>query len=96
MEIIVDGKRYDTDQLEQLLDRQRTQEHSTGITLLGVWRTKDERVLVITDSVWAKSSGSPYTVGATGYFADAADIARLANRYDGPGGSLWEMIPAGE
>lgn len=93
MEIIVDGKRYDTDKLEQLLNRQATQQHSTGVTMLGIWQTKDGRVLVVTDSAWARSPGSSYTVGVTGHFAGNGEIARLADRYDRPGGPLWELVP---
>ena len=96
MELIVDGKRYDTDKMQLLVDRQATQQHGTGVTLLGIWQTKDGRVLVVTDSVWARSSGSSYTVGVTGHFAGEEEVARLADRYDGPGGALWELVPSAE
>jgi len=93
MNLIVEGKRYDTDKMTELLDRQNTQAHSTGVTLLGVWLTKSKRVLVVTNSVWDSGRGDGTTVGTTGYFADADEIARLADRY---GGELEDLVLEGE
>ena len=93
MKLIVESKRYDTSKLEQILDKQRNQEHAMGITMLGAWLTKDKRVLVATDSVWESGRHDGTTVGVTGHFASADEIARLANRY---GGELEELVPEGE
>jgi hypothetical protein len=93
MKLIVEGKRYDTDKMQQVIDRQRTQGHGTGVTLLGVFLTKGKRVLVVTDSVWDSGRGDGTTVGTTGHFADAEEIARLADRY---GGELEDLVPEGE
>ena len=93
MKLIVDGKRYDTANLTELLGEQGTQQHSTGITLCGVYQTKDGRILVVTDSVWASGRNDGSCVGLTGHFADADRIARLADRY---GGELENLVPMGE
>jgi len=93
MKLIVEGKRYDTDKMRRVLDEQRTQGHATGITMLGAWMTKDNRVLVVTDSVWESGRNDGTTVGTTGHFADADEIARLADRY---GGELEDLVPEGE
>jgi hypothetical protein len=87
------GKRYDTAKLEQLIDEQRTQGHSTGITLLGAWKTKDGKVLVVTDSVWASRRNDGTVVGVTAHFAEDSEIAALAERY---GGDIEDLVPEGE
>ena len=86
MEIITDGKRYNTDRLEQLIDEQPTQHHASGITLLGAWKTRDGRVLVVTDSVWCGNNDE--CTGITGHFADEGEVTSLAKRYGGPIGNL--------
>jgi len=43
--------------------------------------------------VWDSGRGDGTTVGTTGYFADADEIARLADRY---GGELEDLVPEGE
>lgn len=93
MKLIIEGKRYDTEKLKQALDEQRTQGHATGITMLGAWLTKNKRVLVVTDSVWGSGRNDGTVVGVTGHFADADEIARLADRY---GGDLESLVPDGE
>jgi len=93
MKLIVDGKRYDTDKLRRVIDEQRTQGHSNGVTMLGAFLTKDNRVLVVTDSVWESGRNDGTCVGRTGHFADADEIARLADRY---GGDLADLVPEGE
>lgn len=93
MKLIVEGKRYDTAKLNQVIDEQRTQGHSNGVTMLGAWVTKSKRVLVVTDSVWESGRNDGTTVGVTGHFADADEIARLADRY---GGELENFVPEGE
>jgi len=93
MKLIVDGKRYDTDKLKPVVDRQATQAHSNGVTMLGAFVTKGKRVLVVTDSVWASGRNDGSCVGTTGHFADEDEIARLADRY---GGDIEELVPEGE
>lgn len=93
MKLIVDGKRYDTAKLTEVLDEQNKQGHSTGVTMLGAFVTKDKRVLVVTDSVWESGRNDGSCVGTTGHFADADEIARLADRY---GGELESFVPEGE
>ncbi|MEK6751605.1 MAG: hypothetical protein AABZ00_05005 [Chloroflexota bacterium] len=93
MKLIVDGKRYDTGKMQQVIDEQRKQGHSNGVTLLGAFLTKDKRVLVVTDSVWESGRNDGTCVGTTGHFADADEIARLADRY---GGELEDLVPEGE
>ncbi len=93
MKLIVEGKRYDTAKLTRVIERQENQRHATGITMLGAWMTKDNRVLVVTDSVWESGRNDGTTVGVTGHFADADEIARLADRY---GGELEDLVPEGE
>lgn len=91
MQVFCESKKYDTNKLTKLLDRQATQAHSTGVTLLGVYQTKGGRVLVVTDSVWDNGRGE--CTGVTAHFADADEIARLAERY---GGDLTDLVPEGE
>lgn len=93
MKLIVEGKRYDTDKMRQVIDRQRNEGHGTGVTLLGIWLTKDNRVLVVTDSIWESPRRDGTTIGVTGHFADEDEIARLASRY---GGELESLVPEGE
>jgi hypothetical protein len=93
MKLIVDGKRYDTSKMRRVIDEQRTQGHSNGVTMLGAFMTKDKRVLVVTDSVWESGRNDGSCVGVTGHFADADEIARLADRY---GGELEDLVPEGE
>lgn len=93
MKIIVEGKRYDTSKMQEVIDEQRTQGHSNGVTLLGAFVTKSKRVLVVTDSVWESGRNDGSCVGTTGHFADEDEIARLADRY---GGELESLVPEGE
>ena len=93
MKLIVEGKRYDTGKMQQVIDEQLKQGHSTGVTLLGAFVTKSKRVLVVTDSVWESGRNDGSCVGTTGHFADADEIARLADRY---GGELESLVPEGE
>ena len=93
MKFIVEGKRYDTDKMRRVLDEQQTQGHSNGVTMLGAFATKDNRVLVATDSVWGSGRNDGSCVGTTGHFADADEVARLADRY---GGELEAFVPEGE
>jgi hypothetical protein len=93
MKLIVEGKRYDTNKLRRVLDEQSTQGHSTGVTMLGAFVTKDKRVLVVTDSVWESGRNDGSCVGTTGHFADADEVAQLADRY---GGELESFVPEGE
>jgi len=91
MIVIVDGKRYDTDNLEQLIGRQPKQRHAQGVTLLGVYRTKNGRILVVTDSIWDRGDG--VTVGVRAHFANPEGIVALAEEYGSP---FIEMVPIGE
>jgi hypothetical protein len=93
MKVYCEGKRYDTSQLEELIDEQRTQAHSTGVTLLGVFKTRSGRVLVVTDSVWESGRHDGTTVGVTAHFAEDEEIAALAERY---GGDIEDLVPEGE
>lgn len=93
MKLIVEGKRYDTEKLRRVLDAQRIQGHSNGVTMLGAFLTKADRVLVVTDSVWDSGRNDGTSVGVTGHFADADEVARLADRY---GGELEGVVPEGE
>jgi|GEM_PF-1333814 len=92
--VYCDGKRYDTAKLEQLIDEQRSQGHSNGITLCGAWKTKDDKVLVVTDSVWASGRNDGSCVGLTAHFADDSEIAALAERYGGD--IIEDLVPEGE
>lgn len=87
--VIANGKRYNLGKLERLLGKQAEQRHSTGITLEGVWKTKDNQVLVVTYSVWQRGQ-SGEVQGTQAHIASAGEIAELADRY---GGSLMEMVP---
>lgn len=91
MIVIVDGKRYDTDHLEQLVGKQPNQHHAQGVTLLGVYRTKSEHLLVVTDSIWDRGDSIPK--GMCAHFASPGEIVTLANEYGSP---FIEMVPVGE
>jgi len=91
--VYCDGKRYHTAKLEQLIDEQRREGHATGITLVGAWKTKSGKVLVVTDSIWASGRNDGTVVGLTAHFADDSEIAALAERY---GGDIADLVPEGE
>jgi hypothetical protein len=60
---------------------------------LGAWKTKDGKVLVVTDSVWASERNDATVVGVTAHFAEDSEIAALAERY---GGDIEDLVPEGE
>jgi hypothetical protein len=88
MLVNVGSKQYDTRELQELVGKQATQQHGTGIMLLGVYLVPGGRVLVVTDSVWQRGQ-SGECIGVTAHFADQGEIADLADRY---GGALVNLV----
>jgi hypothetical protein len=87
--VFAEGKKYNLSKLKQLLGKQAEQQHSTGITLEGIWKTKDNRILVVTHSVWQRGQ-SGEVQGTQAHFASAHEITKLADRY---GGDLMNLVP---
>lgn len=88
MRFILDGKRWDTEKMEDL-DIQ-TREHG-GHKIDGIYMTpKSHRVFVNTYSIWASGRNDGTVVGSQWHEADADEIARLADEF---GGKLESLVP---
>ena len=89
---IIEGKRYDLSKLYEVPGSEGEQ-IGTGVTREGVWVTKSGRVIVKTDSIWE----NPLTHGCYGasyHFADADEIARLADELEDK--KLIDLVPIAE
>jgi hypothetical protein len=88
MRFILDGKRWDTDKMEDL-DCNTRENH--GVKIEGVYMTpKSRRVFVHTYSIWASGRNDGTVVGGQWHEADAEEIARLADEF---GGKLESLVP---
>jgi hypothetical protein len=88
MKFILDGKRWDTDKMEDL-DIQTREEGGNKIN--GIYLTpKSKRIFVNTYSIWASGRNDGTVVGDGWHEADADEIARLADRF---GGKLFSLVP---
>lgn len=76
MKIIIDGRRWDTDKMEDLDISTR---ENGGHKIQGIYMTpKSHRVFINTYSIWASSRNDGTVVGDQWHEADADEIARLA------------------
>ena len=91
--IIVDGKRYDSDKL-RLISRELTPV-GTGITREEVWMTKRSKTVIIGyDSIWESRIRPGECVGGFYQIASEEEIAALADEFDDE--ELLALVPEGE
>lgn len=74
---IIEGKRYDLSKLYAVEGAGTRENH--GVSREGVWVTKSGRVIVETYSIWESSRHDGTCVGQRFHFADADEIANLAD-----------------
>jgi hypothetical protein len=77
MKIKIEGKSYDTDGMQQVLDYQG--EVSPGILLEGAWKNSNNEIIVIYYSIWDRGDGCHR--GYYGIIADKDFIQALKHIY---------------
>ena len=82
--------RYDLTKLYQVPDGDTPE--NGGLSRTGIWITRSGRVIVGTYSTWESSHGT--TVGHLYHFADADEVATLAEETDDE--RLLAMVPVAE
>ncbi len=88
MRVITKGKVYDTDNLTEL--QGRDDHHATGVALIGIYKAIDG-ILVVTNSIW--EARDAVSIGITAHFANAEELAELAETYRG---DLLDLLPEGK
>ena len=90
--IVCNGRRYD---VAKLIDLGLSTHWEGGTRIVGVYMTpRTKRVLIHTDSIWERSSGSGCVVGRQWHEADADEVAVLAARHSVD--ELLDLVPAGD
>lgn len=93
MKIVINGKRYDTGKMIELVGRQNRESEGTGVTLLGIWQApRSKTIIYVTDSIWGSSRNDGTCVGIQGRELDSEDVGRLAKRYS----ELAPLLPEAE
>jgi len=89
---VIEGKRYDLAKLYEVPNADTRE--SGGVSRTGVWVTKSGRVIVGTYSIWESTRHDGTVVGQRYHFAEAAEIASLAEELEDD--RLLALVPVAE